>query len=261
MPEMRVNDHLRSVYDDYYVAEDPQWRRLGAIDKAANVVELCRDVPHDSILEIGAGDGANLQRLSELNFGCELHAAEISRSGIDAILAKGIPNLVDCHLVDGYRLPFVNDQFDLAILSHVLEHVEHPRQLLYEASRVAKSLFVEVPLEDMSRMRRDFVSDHVGHINFYSPRTIRWLLQSCGLRVVRQVTTNASRATYLYQSGRRGAINYHIKRFLIAVAPRLATQHFTYHESLLCAKAAGPGPFPMARELQSDRARSAASAV
>ena len=49
--------------------------------------------------------------------------------------------------------------------------VEHPRTILEEAARVASHVFVEVPLEDHSRMRRDFVFDHVGHINFYSPRT------------------------------------------------------------------------------------------
>lgn len=261
MPDLKVNDHFLKAYDDYYVAEDPLWRRLGAIDKAATIVDLCRDVPHDSILEIGAGDGSILQRLSELGFGYEVHAAEISRSGIDAIRAKQISTLVDCHLFDGYRLPFADDQFGLAVLSHVVEHVEHPRQLLYEAARVAKHLFVEVPLEDMSRMRRDFVADRVGHINFYSPRTIRWLVQSCGLRVIRQVTTNASRATYVYQSGSRGAINHRIKQLLLAAAPRFATRHFTYHESLICAKAASPSPSLVAREMQSGAARSAASAV
>jgi hypothetical protein len=31
--------------------------------------------------------------------------------------------------LEGLRLPSEDDQFDLAILSHVVEHVEHPRRL------------------------------------------------------------------------------------------------------------------------------------
>ena len=40
----------------------------------------------------------------------------------------------------------------------------------------------------------------------------------------------------IYTSGRRGVLNYYVKQVLINVAPRLATQHFSYHESLVCAK-------------------------
>jgi protein-L-isoaspartate O-methyltransferase len=41
-----------------------EWRRLGAVDKAANVVALCEGRPHARVLEIGAGEGALLARLA-----------------------------------------------------------------------------------------------------------------------------------------------------------------------------------------------------
>lgn len=236
MGEIKVGDQLRAHYADYYLEGDSEWRRLGALDKAGNVVSLCRDLPHATVLEIGAGEGSILKRLSELNFGDELYGIEISSSGVETIQAKRIPGLVECGLFDGYQVPFDNDRFDLAILSHVLEHVEHPRRLLYEASRVARYVCVEVPLEDMSRLRRDFVLDRVGHINFYSPRTIRWLLQSCNLRVLRQITTNPSKATYRYQAGRRGVLHYYIKQALLGLSPSLATKHFSFHGTLVCQK-------------------------
>jgi hypothetical protein len=67
--------------------------------------------------------------------------------------------------------------------------VEHPRQLIYEASRVARRVFIEVPLEDTARLPRDFVLDPVGHINFYSMKSIRRLAQSCDLRVTHERIT------------------------------------------------------------------------
>jgi ubiquinone/menaquinone biosynthesis C-methylase UbiE len=168
---------------------------------------------------VGAGDGAVLSRLSELGFGGELTAAEISSTGIAAIEARRIPRLAECVRIDGHRLPWEDGRFDLAVLSHVVEHLEHPRQVLIEAARVARYVFVEVPTEDISRRAADYVPDRVGHINFFSPRTIRWLVQSCGLRVLRQVTTNPSKAVYVYHAGRRGLMHYHIKEVLLRWVP------------------------------------------
>jgi SAM-dependent methyltransferase len=231
--EANVDDLVRRKYEDYYRDGASEWRRLGAIDKAANIVTLCAAVPHASILEIGAGDGAVLSRLAELEFGERLYAIELSSSGVEVIERRAIPRLVECRRFDGAHAPYGDASFDLAVLSHVVEHLEHPRQLIREAARVARHVFVEVPLEDMRRHPEDYREDHVGHINFYSPRTIRWLLQSCGLRVVAQVTTNPSKATYTYSSKHRGVLQFYLKDILLTCVPRLATRHFCYHESVL----------------------------
>ncbi len=233
MADLDVRQEIRSQYDGYYSDGPSEWRRRGAVDKAANILALCGDLAASSVIEIGAGDGAILSRLSELGFGKELYALEISTSGVAVILRQRIPRVVECKVFDGYQVPYEDGRFDLAVLSHVVEHVEHPRQLLHEAARVARYVFVEVPTEDISRRPRDYAPDHVGHINFFSPRTIRWLLQSCGLTVLRQVTTNPSKATYGYQTGVRGLVHYEIKRLLLRWAPRVATRHFCYHEALL----------------------------
>lgn len=236
MADVQVHEHLRANYDDYYEGGPSEWRRLGAVDKSDNVVSLCKAMPHESILEIGAGDGSVLSRLSDLGFGAKLCAVEISPSGVEVIEKRRIPRLAECRLFDGSHVPYDSDSFDLAVLSHVVEHVEHPRQLLYEAARVARHVFVEVPLEDISRRPRDYQPDRVGHINFFSPRTIRWLLQSCELRVIEQITTNPSKDTYEFGAGRRGRLQYHVKQLLLNYAPGIAVQHFCYHESLVAAK-------------------------
>jgi len=144
--------------------------------------------------------------------------------------------LVECKLFDGYNIPYEDNRFDLAILSHVVEHTEYPRKILYEAARVAEYVFIEVPLEDHLRLKRDFVFDKVGHINSYSPKTIRRLTQTCSLEVLRQVVTNPSRSVYEYQFGEKGTIKHLIKELLLDIAPPIATSFFTYHCSLICRK-------------------------
>jgi SAM-dependent methyltransferase len=246
MADVDVHPNVVGQYDGYYADGVSEWRRLGALDKAANVVALCQQIPVSAVGEIGAGDGSVLSRLSELGFGDQLHAAEISRSGVSVIERRGIPRLVECRLFDGSHLPWDAGRFDLAILSHVVEHLEHPRQLLTEAARIARHVFVEVPTEDISRRAKDYAPDRVGHINFFSSRTIRWLVQSCGLRVLTQVTTNPSKAVYAYQAGRKGLIHFHTKDLLLRLAPALATRHFCYHEALLAT--AEPEVRPAARQ-------------
>jgi hypothetical protein len=106
--------------------------------------------------------------------------------------------------------------------------------LLYEGSRVAKYVFVEVPLEDNLRLSDDFVMDKTGHINFYSPKAIRQLVQSCDLRVFRELISNPSKEAYAFRKAK--VINYYIKQSLLKTVPHVATHIFTYHGSLICEK-------------------------
>jgi ubiquinone/menaquinone biosynthesis C-methylase UbiE len=216
---------------------ESEWRRIGAVGKVENILSLCDAIPHRTILEIGAGEGSIAHRLGELGFAQELYALEVSESGVAAIAAREVPSLVECRLFDGYAIPYADKQFDLAILSHVVEHVENPRALLYDAKRVARYVFVEVPTEDTLRLPHDFVADDVGHINFFSPITIRLLLQSCGLEVLAQRTTNPPKAAYVYRSGGRGALSYLVKQVALRAAPAIATQLWTYHSALICRSA------------------------
>ncbi|MCL4300764.1 MAG: methyltransferase domain-containing protein [Anaerolineae bacterium] len=232
---LSVSAKLKTNYEDFYEGES-EWRRLGAVDKAKNIVSLCTSYPHRTILEIGAGEGAILQRLSDLGFGEALYGLEISASGVKAISQRSIKALIECRLFDGYTIPYDDKKFDLAVLSHVVEHLEYPRRLLYEASRVAHFVFVEVPLEDNLRLKKDFVFDHVGHINFYSPKTIRQLVQSCDLEVLSQVVLHASYPLYQYQYGSKAWSRYVPKELLLRLAPQLAPFVWTYHSAMVCQK-------------------------
>ncbi len=232
---MRVSEELKAHYDSYYDGGS-EWRWLGALDKASNIVSLCSRYPHRTILEIGAGEGSILKRLSDVKFGDALYALEISQSAMDAIRRRNIESIAECRLFDGYNIPYEDHKFDLAILSHVVEHLEYPRKMLYEAGRVANFVFIEVPCEDNLRLKRDFVSDPVGHINFYSPKTIRRLAQTCNLEVLLQVVTHPSYSVYRYQLGRKAWLRYLPKELMLRFMPGLATCLWTYHSVLVCSK-------------------------
>jgi ubiquinone/menaquinone biosynthesis C-methylase UbiE len=234
MLEVKSDQHIKQNYDGYYDGTETEWRRLGALDKSSNIISLCRGLEIDSLIDIGAGDGAVLSELAKSGFAKSLYAIEISKSGVDRIRSRSIPQLVECQEFDGYSVPYEDGFFDLAILSHVIEHVEHPRKLIYESSRVAKYIYVEVPLEDNLRLSNDFVRDKVGHINFFSLKTIRRMLQSCDLEIVGQIVVNPSKEVYSFQGGHKGMLKFYLKQAVLSVSRRLAASAFTYNAALLC---------------------------
>jgi SAM-dependent methyltransferase len=239
MKNVVVSPYLLDNYKNYYregdnPEGDAEWRRIGAIPKVDNIIRLCADIPHASILEVGAGEGSVLNRLSETGFANDLYAIDISESGIECIKQRKIMSLRECKLYDGYTIPYDDNRFDLVVLSHVVEHLEYPRLLIREASRVGQHLFVEVPLEHTLKLPKDFAFDRVGHINVYTPQTIRHLLQSCDLCIKRQIVTIHSKDVHLYDQGKQGAVNYEIKRLFLKLVPKFAVNLFTYNSALLC---------------------------
>jgi SAM-dependent methyltransferase len=234
MGKFFVSKQLMHNYEKVYVGGRlSKWRSISAKSKAENIISLCRFFPHRSIIDIGAGDGAVLRRLGTKGFGDKYCAAEISISGIQAILKSEIPKLM-IMLFNGYDLPCKDKKFDLAILSHVVEHLEYPRKLLYEAGRIAKYVYIEVPLEDTLRLSKNYKFDEVGHINFYNQKTIRKLVQTCNMDVLQQIVTNYSKESHKLLFGSQAYLKYFIRQVLIQITPWVATKIFTYYSALIC---------------------------
>lgn len=244
MKTVGVDPQLQRNYDGYYDGDVSEWREMGAVDKAANIWSLCGRQMPGSVVEIGAGEGSVLQRLADTGFGQRHFALDISESGVERIRARKIPTLAECRQFDGYTVPYPDGAFDLAVLSHVIEHVEHPRLLLNEAARVADRVFVEVPLEHNRGLPKNFVWDSVGHINFYTAKTIRLLVQSCGHEVLEQCETHPARRQYEYRLGKKGIAAYLLKEWALRAAPSVAQTLWTYHSSLLIRSRRPPSAAP-----------------
>lgn len=194
-----LSNDVKSAYDQFYQQNDDTWRMLGAKSKAQNIIDVCTAIQPVKVLEVGAGDGSILYFLQERSFGQELYALEIAESGVAQIRKRNLQNLKEARTFDGYQIPYEDDYFDLVILAHVLEHVEHERLLLRELKRVAKYLVIEVPLDyrfGVDRRMKHFLN--YGHINMYTPTSLRFLLQSEGLEVIADKTALTPTDTIKY---------------------------------------------------------------
>jgi ubiquinone/menaquinone biosynthesis C-methylase UbiE len=190
MQQSAVSDNVKTAYNEFYQKHDEAWRMLGAKYKAQHIIDVCKGRIFKKVLEVGAGDGSILKLLAEQDFAPEYHALEISDSGVEHIRSREIKDLKSVQLFDGYKLPFEDNSFDLIILSHVLEHVEHERILLRELKRVSRHYVIEVPLDyraGVDTRIKHFLA--YGHINVYTPTSLRYLLSTEGFVVEDDLTS------------------------------------------------------------------------
>lgn len=245
MIEGLAGDSLNAQEEETVVSDQVlalhQWLQVGASEKARSVVELAQPVPHETILEIGSGSGAVLESLAGLKFGSSYFAVEPSQPLFEYMVHDArIPALTAENAVLS-ESTFVNRRFDLVILSHVVEHVVDPADLILQASRLSNALIIEVPLEgslagnlraETKRLitGRDRRLNPAGHINFFARGDLDKLVGWCGLDVRSRRTYHPS-AQLRYQSTRAGRLTKATSRLSLLAARVLGDETWarTYH--------------------------------
>lgn len=252
MEQPRINNALKEIYEGYHRKGVSDWRTRTAVDKAKHIVDMCGHMELRKIIEIGAGDGAVLHELSRRGFSSSMYALEIAESAVETINNRSLEHLKECRLFDGYTMPYPDKAFDLAIASHVLEHVEHPRLFLREMQRISKKQFIEVPLEYCWQGIMDAGNScRYGHINYFNPLLLDRLIESCGLSIATKRIVDFSMEFYRGQEGWRGMAKYGIRKILRSCVPRLATSLLIYCYCILCEpSAATHGPEGLTLTLQ-----------
>ena len=97
--------------------------------------------PHSRVLDLGCGDGGFLKELAERK-GIRGLGVEIDQTMISHCIANGV-FVIQGNLDD--PLDFADDDsFDAVVLSHTLQQVRHPDELLREIVRVGKRAIVNV---------------------------------------------------------------------------------------------------------------------
>lgn len=250
MQQVNSSDNLKTAYNSFYENNDEAWRMLGAKYKVEHILKVCKGYTFNNVLEVGAGDGSILKLLAQKNFAPQYHAVELSASGVERIKEKNINNLVSVQEFDGYHLPFEDDSFDLIILSHVLEHVEHERLLLRELKRVAKMCVIEVPRDykaGVDTRIKHFLA--YGHINVYTPTSLRYLLYTEGFEVVSDLAdTIAPEVTkfYTYKTLQKPKtlfsrlkidLEHNVKKMAAAVFGKKVEEQFANYYTVLCKTA------------------------
>jgi SAM-dependent methyltransferase len=244
-----ATEGLRDYYEARYSVDGADseraaaWRALGARPKVDHLLTLVEGrAPEDArALEIGSGDGAVLAELHRRRPRWSLSGVEIAERPA-ALGRERVP--ADIRVYDGRELPWGDDSFDVALLSHVLEHVPDPPALLREAARVAPVVVVEVPLEanaSAGRRSKRRLADDTGHVQRFARADVARLAADAGLDLVRDLTDPLPRAAHLFfassLAGRlRGSAKWGVRAAIHRASPRAAERLFTVHYACLCAR-------------------------
>jgi SAM-dependent methyltransferase len=232
-----------SFYDEAYRRageRGARWRELGAAGKADHVERLLPSRP-ERLVEIGCGDGALLAELRRRDVAGALTGFDVSAEAVRAARARGVATV---EVFDGVELPAPDDAFDVAVLSHVLEHAADPPSLLLEASRVAPPVIVEVPLERSlsgRRASRRERSEDIGHVHAFDRAAVRRLLEDAGLRITDELMDPLPTAVHLFfaeTATERLAARARsaVRRGVFAASPSLAARLFTVHYACCCTR-------------------------
>jgi SAM-dependent methyltransferase len=239
---------LREFYERTYShdaassAAYGRWRALGAIGKADHVVALCerQRLEPRSTLDVGCGDGALLGELHARGFGGRLYGVELSEAA--AALARGRPQIAAVGIFDGRHLEAADAQYDLGILSHVLEHVPEPAILLGEVARACRFVVVEVPLEANVSARRAGKRAHaaeVGHLHRLSRSAVRAIVARAGLSVACELQDPLPLSVQRFFANTPTArvaatLTWALRTAIHAASPALARRLFSVHYACLC---------------------------
>jgi SAM-dependent methyltransferase len=239
-----------------------RWRALGARSKAAHVAALCEraGLRPATLVEIGCGDGSLLAELAARQVSPVLDGFELSPKAAGFARERGVARRVEAY--DGERVPAEDGAYDLAVLSHVLEHVPQPQALLGEAARVAAWVVVEVPLEanrSAARPAKRAEAARIGHLHAFDRAAVAALLGDAGLTPAADLADPLS-YEHLAFFGHRGraALKWAVRTTAHRAAPRAAERLFTVHYAVLAGRAgrtARTSPARADREPESHGAR------
>ncbi len=142
------------------------------------------------LLEVGCGSGDMLKIMQEL--GWQVEGVDFDPLAVENAKSKGLR--VFHGTLEAQAYP--DDHFDAVTMSHIIEHVHDPEQLLCECYRILKPggrLVLVTPNSDSWGHRKFAVTwlhlDPPRHLHVFNPRSLTDLAQKAGFRIERSLTS------------------------------------------------------------------------
>ncbi len=162
----------------------PGWR-----DEKRNQVLYVPFVKNGHLLDVGCGAGHGMEMLER--YGWKTTGTDFDPLAIANAKSKGL----DVYLGELEDQHFADNSFDAVLLSHVIEHVPHPIQLLKECHRVLKpgGHLVVITPNAASTGHKQFGQSWRGlevprHLQIFTPHSLTSIGKQAGFRVAKGQT-------------------------------------------------------------------------
>jgi 2-polyprenyl-3-methyl-5-hydroxy-6-metoxy-1,4-benzoquinol methylase len=155
--------------------------------------------PGGRFLDIGCGGGLMVAGMARV--GMEAEGLEPSQFAASRAREAGLN--VRCGLL--HEVAYPAERFDAISISHVLEHIEDPREILRECRRILKpggELVIGVPNFDslvFALVHKSWIGLQLPtHLHHFSVNSLRMLAESTGF-IVESVETNSTKEAVVYE--------------------------------------------------------------
>ncbi|MEW6117625.1 MAG: class I SAM-dependent methyltransferase [Nitrospirota bacterium] len=172
--------------------------------------------PPSRLLDYGCGNGVLTYWMYSNRFGRDCLGIDISSTAIENARKQFARNGLEFRVFDPNKPIDDLGKFDVVVSSHVLEHVPEPRETIARILPLSEWVLIEIPLEDclvqntVALIRQKERKDNpLGHIHFWTKDKFRYLLESCGLLIIRE---------YQYASAPFSPYNNKIKQLVERLA-------------------------------------------
>jgi ubiquinone/menaquinone biosynthesis C-methylase UbiE len=190
---------IEDIYENWYADPDSSefdkiqrgWRQLAATYKAKNIALTYQPSSNDVILDVGGGMGEVSEVLVDTHSFPTIALVDVSKNAVDLAAVKR--QIKQSSVFDGYNIDLPDRSVDFAFSTHVLEHVPEPRRFLRELHRVAKKVFIEIPIDYSDKHINSKQLLSYGHVNVFTPSTARFYLESEGFKILKEFPSNTQR--------------------------------------------------------------------
>lgn len=200
-----IKSSVKSVFSNLFL-HSKFLKNLEPMAKYAGVtlkkIAHSRVDKHSKILDVGCGNGEKLVSLAKYGFK--------NLTGIDPFLSNDIDYSINCRIVKESIYDH-SGSYDLIMFSHVLEHVESPRDVLEKSSNLLKeggTLQITIPVADSyawKKYRENWVAlDAPRHIHLFSPSAFKAFVDSCGFHVYKEVYESTEYQFYGSEQYKKG---------------------------------------------------------
>lgn len=140
------------------------------------VTEMLRSIPHDSVLDLGCGDGSLIADCRQ-HLDAEFEGSDISESALE-IARANVPGVRFFQLDLMAGSP--DKTYDAIVLSEVLEHIEDDEAVLRAIAPWSRHVVISVPGGPADKVDRRY-----GHFRNYPEGVLPEKLERCGYDVLR----------------------------------------------------------------------------
>lgn len=161
--------------------------KLGLHRSQRNAFLLDRIKPSDRVLDLGCGHGDVTAAIAEV----AARAVGIDHSAYNLAIARNAHPQVEFVEADAHDYLNSGRKFDVLIMSHILEHLDDPKEILRFAANNFARVYIEVPDFDsfqlnpirQARGRRLVYSDN-DHVTEYDRHELANDLEAGGLQII-----------------------------------------------------------------------------